>query len=90
MNRNLTLTLGLIFVFVATVVILSVVMPSPRKPTDYLVIGGAATFLCLVLLFVALITTAGRESIAPDRSPDSSSNKDPDDKDQTSRTSTDS
>jgi len=86
MNRNLTLALGLVFVFVATVVILSVVMPSPRKPTDYLVIGGAATFLCLVLLFVALIMTAGRENIAPDHSP----NKDTDDKDQTSRTSTDS
>jgi hypothetical protein len=84
MNRNLTLTLGLLFVFIATVAILSVVLPGPHKPTDYLVIGGAATFLCLVLLFVALITTAGRETIAP------SKDKGDDDKDQTSRTSTDS
>lgn len=60
MNRNLTLTLALIFVFVATAGILSVIMPGPHKPTDYLVIGGAATFLCLVLLFVALVMTPGR------------------------------
>jgi len=87
MNRNLTLALGLVFVFIATVVILSVVMPGPHKPTDYLVIGGAATFLCLVLLFVALIMTAGKGSIMPDIAQD---NKDKADKDQTSRTSTDS
>jgi hypothetical protein len=86
MNRNLTLTLGLLFVFIATVAILSVVLPGPHKPTDYLVIGGAATFLCLVLLFVALVTTAGRQTIAPFIAP----KNDKGDKDQTSRTSTDS
>ena len=92
MNRTLTLTLGLVFVFIATVAILSAVMPGPHKPTDYLVIGGAATFLCLVLLFVALIMTAGRESIAPPSGPSANSAPDDDkvDKDQTSRTSTDS
>jgi len=60
MNRTVTLTLALIVVFVSTAAILSQVLPGPHKPADYLVIGGVATLLCLVLLFVVLIAAPGR------------------------------
>jgi hypothetical protein len=46
-----------VLLFVATVGILLNVMPGPHKRTDYLVMGGAATLLCLVLLFVVLFTS---------------------------------
>lgn len=62
MNRNVTLALGMVFVFAATIVILSRIMPPPHKPTDYLVMGAAATILCMILLFVVLIVLPGRES----------------------------
>ena len=60
MNRTVTLTLAMVVVFVATAAILSQVLPGPHKPSDYLVIGGVATLLCLALLFVVLIVMPGR------------------------------
>jgi Na+/melibiose symporter-like transporter len=63
MNRTLALALGMLIVFAATIAVLLAIMPGPRKSTDYLVIGCVATLLCLLLLFVVLISTAKR----PDR-----------------------
>jgi hypothetical protein len=60
MNRTVTLALAMIVVFVATAAILSQILPGPHKPSDYLVIGGVSTLLCLVLLFVVLIAAPGR------------------------------
>ena len=60
MNRTLGLAAGLALVFITTVTILVAVMPGPRKPTDYLVFGAVATFLCLLLLFVVLMKTVQR------------------------------
>jgi hypothetical protein len=60
MNRTLTLALAMIVVFVATIAILSQILPGPRKPADYLVMGGVATLVCLALLFVVLIAAPGR------------------------------
>ena len=60
MNRNLTLALAMVAVFIATVAILSQLMPGPRKPSDYLVMGGVATLLCLALLFVVVVATPTR------------------------------
>jgi hypothetical protein len=57
MNRTIALAAGMVLLFVATVGILLNVMPGPHKRTDYLVMGGAATLLCLVLLFVVLFTS---------------------------------
>jgi Na+/melibiose symporter-like transporter len=54
MSRPVSLTLGLLIVFAVTVLILANVLPGPHRPTDYLVMGGVATMLCLVLLFLAL------------------------------------
>ena len=47
----------MVMIFAVTVAILLAVMPGPHKPTDYLVIGCVATLLCLLLLFVVLIST---------------------------------
>ena len=57
MNRKLLLAAGMVLIFAATIGILLNVMPSPHKPTDYLVMGTIGTLLCLVLLFVVLRTT---------------------------------
>jgi hypothetical protein len=57
MHRTIALAAGMVLLFVATVGILLNVMPGPHKRTDYLVMGGAATLLCLVLLFVVLFTS---------------------------------
>jgi len=58
MNRTLSLALGMVLIFGLTVAVLLTVMPSPHKPTDYLVIGAVGTLLCLLLLFVVLIKAA--------------------------------
>ena len=81
MSRPLALALGLAVVFAATALILSAILPGPHKPTDYLVMGGVATVVCLALLFFILIVAPGRAKSVPKTSAD---------QDQTSRTSTDS
>ena len=58
MNRTLWLTAATTLLFGLTVALLLYVIPGPRKPTDYLVIGAVATFVCLLLLFVILIRSA--------------------------------
>jgi len=60
MNRNLSLAGATALVFVVTVALLLVLIPGPRKPTDYLVIGAIATFACLLLLFLVLVKSAKR------------------------------
>jgi surface polysaccharide O-acyltransferase-like enzyme len=57
MSRTIALAAGMVMLFVATVGVLLNVMPQPHKSTDYLVMGAAATLLCLVLLFVVLLNT---------------------------------
>jgi hypothetical protein len=68
MSRTLSLTLGMVVVFALTVAVLLNVMPAPHKPTDYLVMGAVGTLLCLLLLFVVLISAATKP---PARKPDS-------------------
>lgn len=60
MNRPFTLALAMVVIFVATAAILSQILPGPHKPSDYVVMGGVATLLCLALLFVVLIAAPGR------------------------------
>jgi len=62
MWRILALSFGLIVVFSVSVAILLQVLPGPHKPADYLVIGGVATLLCLVLVFVTLGMSPGTRS----------------------------
>jgi high-affinity Fe2+/Pb2+ permease len=60
MGRPIALAAGMLLLFAATVGILINVMPGPHGRTDYLVIGAAATLLCLVLLFVVLLKTPAK------------------------------
>lgn len=62
MNRTVGLVIGLVLVFVTTVAVLATLMPGPHKPTDYLVFGAVATFLCLLLLFLVIMKTMQRPS----------------------------
>ena len=66
MNRNLLLALGMILIFIVTIGILFNVMPSPHRPTDYLVMGAIATLLCLLLLYFVLTRTTKRPAGKPD------------------------
>jgi len=62
MSRNTGLFIGMAMLFVVVVLVLNRVMPGPHRPTDYLVMGGAATMVCLLVVFVILITTSMRAS----------------------------
>lgn len=56
-SRVLILSAGILSVFGSAVLILLRVMPEPRSPLDYVVIGAVATFAAMLVLFVILITT---------------------------------
>ncbi len=90
LNRGVTLALGLVFVFAAVVAILAAILPGPRKPTDYLVMGVVATLLCLVLLFLALVVAPGRAAVARHKMAGvAAPAQEKSGEDQTARTSTD-
>ena len=59
MAAKLAMGGGLAVLFAITVLILMRVLPGPHKPTDYLVMGGLATFVCLLFLFVVNLITSG-------------------------------
>lgn len=82
MSRNAKLIAAIAVLFAATVAILTMVIPGPHRPTDYMVIGGIATMLCLVVLFVVLLSTPGHGV-------DALFKKHKNGPDQSSRTSTD-
>lgn len=58
--RIALLAAGLILLFAGTVAVLMRVMPGPHKETDYLVMGGMATLVTMLALFVILVTTLFR------------------------------
>jgi len=58
--RIALLAAGLVVVFAGTVAVLMRVIPSPHKETDYLVMGGVATLVTMLALFVVLVTTLFR------------------------------
>jgi NADH:ubiquinone oxidoreductase subunit 6 (subunit J) len=60
MNRNVGLVIGIAVLFLTVVLILNQMLPGTRRPTDYLVMGGAATMVCLLALFLILIATSMR------------------------------
>lgn len=55
--RVIALAVGDILIFGAVAAILLKVMPGPLKPIDYLVIGGIATLVSLLVLFAAIVST---------------------------------
>ena len=54
-SRWLMLGGGIVVLFVATIAILLKVIPQPHRNLDYLVIGAVATFLSMILLWIALM-----------------------------------
>jgi len=53
----------LLIFFVTTVLLLTRAMPQPLSSLDYLLIGGAATMLCMGALFCVLMATSLREQV---------------------------
>ncbi len=64
MKNWLILGFAAVFVFAAVVLIGLRLVPAPHTETDYLVIGSVATFLCMTLLFGALLKTWRQSSDA--------------------------
>ena len=62
MGRISVLLAGMAVLFAIVVVVLNQVMPGPHRSTDYFVMGGAGTMVCLLVLFVVLITTRYRST----------------------------
>jgi len=60
--RRLLLAGGLILVFASVSLILLQLIPGPRRPMDYLVLGTLATIATLAALFVLLVTTSLKAS----------------------------
>ena len=54
-TRWVALAGGIAVLFIATVVILLKIIPAPHQKLDYLVIGAVATFLSMILLWVAMM-----------------------------------
>lgn len=56
-GRILILALIIVATFASVALVMSRVIPTPHKDTDYLVIGTVATFVSLLVLFVVLLKT---------------------------------
>jgi hypothetical protein len=56
-SRGLVLSGIVVTLFASAVIILMQLVPGPRTPTDYLIIGCLATMIALFGLFLILITT---------------------------------
>ena len=55
--RQIVLVLGGICVFGVSALVMTKLMPSPLKDSDYLVIGSVATLIALLVMFLILIST---------------------------------
>ena len=55
--RMALLVLGVVFTFAISIVVMLQLIPAPRRSVDYMIIGGAATFAAMAVLFVVMITT---------------------------------
>lgn len=62
-HRVIALAGGMVLLFAVTVALLLKLIPGPHRDIDYLVVGGVATLICLLALFIVLIATIFR---APD------------------------
>ena len=55
--RLALLVVGVVFAFAISLVVMLQLIPAPRRSVDYMIIGGAATFSAMAILFVVMITT---------------------------------
>lgn len=60
MTRKLSFAVAVVLVFAVSVLILLRLFPGPHQPGDYLVVGTLATFLCILLVFVLVISTSNK------------------------------
>lgn len=58
--RAAPLAAGAAIVFLAAVAILLQIVPGPHRPVDLMVIGGVATLVTMLVLFVVLTTSVMR------------------------------
>jgi len=54
--RVAILAVAILFLFTAVSAVLLRLLPGPHRETDYLVVGAVSTLVCLLALFVVLIT----------------------------------
>jgi hypothetical protein len=55
--RQILLVLGGVCVFGVAAAVMLVIMPTPLKDSDYLVIGSVATLVSLLVMFLVLVAT---------------------------------
>lgn len=55
--RLALLVVGVALAFVVSIAVMMQLIPAPRRSVDYMIIGGAATFAAMAVLFVVMITT---------------------------------
>ena len=55
--RSALLVVGVAFAFAVSTAVMLQLIPAPRRSVDYMIIGGAATFAAMSVLFVVMITT---------------------------------
>lgn len=55
--RSALLVVGVALSFAVSIAVMLQLIPAPRRSVDYMIIGGAATFSAMIVLFVVMITT---------------------------------
>lgn len=55
--RSALLVVGVALAFAVSIAVMLQLIPAPRRSVDYMIIGGAATFSAMIVLFVVMITT---------------------------------
>lgn len=55
--RYLGLGLAMAAIFASTVLLMQRLLPRPHTPADYLIMGGLATFVCMLALLAVLATS---------------------------------
>ncbi len=55
--RLALLVVGVALAFAVSIAVMMQLIPAPRRSVDYMIIGGAATFSAMAVLFVVMITT---------------------------------
>lgn len=60
---------AIVVLFVATIAVLLKIIPAPHRNLDYLVIGAVATFLSMILLWVAMMAESKRPQPPSDQPP---------------------
>jgi hypothetical protein len=55
--RVALLVAGVALSFAVSIAVMMQLIPAPRRSVDYMIIGGAATFSAMLVLFVVMVTT---------------------------------